>query len=273
MGNFMADGELAGRVAIVTGGGRGIGYAIAARLCAAGATVVIGELDEGRGIDAATRLRSHGYAAEAHELNVVVPTSCANLCTRVLQDHGRIDVLVNNAGVFVLGSAESMPEAVWRMQIDVLLNGAFFMAQAVAREAMIPQRRGAIVNIASIGGLGGWPLRSAYNAAKAGLIVLNEVLATEWAQYTIRSNCISPGVTRTELNEEAIRKGMASDDKYAHRTPLGRTASVDEIAGVALFLASDRASAITGENVRVDGGWAAWANGAAIGFPEPHHAH
>src|SRR5580765_7896033 len=120
-----------------------------------------------------------------------------------------------------------------------MLTGDFLTTQAIAK-VMISRRKGSIVNIASIGGMGGWPMRSAYNAAKAGVIVLSEVLATEWAQYNIRLNCISPGVTRTELNEEAIRKGQASLEKYAQRTPLGRLAEVSEIAEVAVFLASDR---------------------------------
>jgi len=138
----------------------------------------------------------------------------------------------------------------------------------VARAAMIPQRRGSVVNIASIGGMGGWPMRSAYNAAKAGVIVLTEVLATEWAQYNIRLNCVSPGVTRTEMMDVAIKQGAANVAKYSNRTPLGRVAEVSEIASAVLFLASERASYVTGENLRVDGGWTPWANLNAVGFPE-----
>jgi NAD(P)-dependent dehydrogenase (short-subunit alcohol dehydrogenase family) len=185
-----------------------------------------------------------------------------------MAEHGRIDVLVNNAGQFILHKSEDMPEDDWRLQIDVMLNGVFFMTQAVARAAMIPQQRGSVVNIASIGGMGGWPMRSAYNAAKAGVIVLTEVLATEWAQYNIRLNCVSPGVTRTEMMDAVIKQGVANVQKYANRTPLGRVAEVLEIANAVLFLASDRASYITGENLRVDGGWVPWANMRCVGFPE-----
>ncbi len=256
------------QVAIVTGAGRGIGYGIAERFCRDGARVIIGELVAERGQEAAGRLQAQGYQAQAIALDVARPESCRALAEQVMAEHGRIDVLVNNAGVFVLARSEEMSEADWRLQIDVLLSGVFFMTQAVARAAMIPQRRGSVVNISSIGGMGGWPMRSAYNAAKAGVVVLNEVLATEWAQYNIRLNCISPGVTRTEMNEVAIRTGAANIEKYSNRTPLGRIAEVSEMAEVALFLASHRASYITGENVRVDGGWVPWGNLNALGFPE-----
>jgi NAD(P)-dependent dehydrogenase (short-subunit alcohol dehydrogenase family) len=256
------------RVAIVTGAGRGIGFGIAEAFGRAGATVIVGELVEERGQEAAERLRAQGFTAQAIQLDVTKPASCAALCEQVARDHGRIDALVNNAGLFILRKSEDMPEEDWRVQMDVMLNGVFFMTQAVARAAMIPQRRGSVVNIASIGGMGGWPMRSAYNAAKAGVIVLTEVLATEWAQYNIRLNCVSPGVTRTEMTDALVRSGATNVDKYANRTPLGRIAEVGEIANAVLFLASDRASYITGENLRVDGGWVPWANTQSLGFPE-----
>ena len=186
----------------------------------------------------------------------------------MLGEYGRIDVLVNNAGLFILHKSEEIPEDVWRLQVDVMLNGAFFMTQAVARGAMIPQRSGVVVSVASIGGMGGWPMRSAYNAAKAGLIVLTEVLATEWAQYNIRLNCVSPSVTRTDMMDSMIKSGSVTLEKYNNRTPLGRVAEVSEIAEAVLFLASGRASFITGENLRVDGGWVPYGNLQALGFPE-----
>jgi NAD(P)-dependent dehydrogenase (short-subunit alcohol dehydrogenase family) len=160
-----------------------------------------------------------------------------------------------------------MPEADWRLQIDVMLTGVFLCTQAVGR-VMIAGGGGSVVSIASIGGMGGWPMRSAYNAAKAGVINLTEVLATEWAQYGIRLNSVSPGVTRTEMMDVAVSQGLASLEQYAARTPLGRVAEVREIAEAVLFLASDRASYVTGQNLRVDGGWVPWGNLHAVGFPE-----
>jgi NAD(P)-dependent dehydrogenase (short-subunit alcohol dehydrogenase family) len=262
------DMQLKDRVAIVTGAGRGIGFGIAETFAREGATVIIGELVEERGREAARKLADQGCRAQALPLDVTQPASCQALCEQVKAEHGRIDVLVNNAGLFILHKSEDMPEADWRIQIDVMLNGVFFMTQAAARAAMIPQQSGSVVNIASIGGMGGWPMRSAYNAAKAAVIVLTEVLATEWAQFNIRLNCVSPGVTRTEMMDVAIKQGVANVAKYSNRTPLGRVAEVSEIANTVLFLASDRASYVTGENLRVDGGWVPWANLNAVGFPE-----
>jgi NAD(P)-dependent dehydrogenase (short-subunit alcohol dehydrogenase family) len=259
-------GELSERVAIVTGAGRGIGYAIALAFAEAGARVIIGELVRDRGLAAAERLRYLGHRAEAYELDVRSAKSCQDLVSRVVSDHGRVDSLVNNAGVAVYARAEDMAETDWRLQIDVMLTGTFLVTQAVGR-IMIANGGGSIVNIASVGGMGGWPLRSAYNAAKAGVINLTEGLATEWAQYNIRVNCVSPGSTRTEMAEEAVRAGVAQLETYANRTPMGRLAEVHEIAAAVLFLASDRSSFVTGVNLRVDGGWVPWGNPSGQGFP------
>lgn len=259
------------RIAVVTGAGRGIGFGIAHAFCREGARVIIGELVMERGRDAAERLTEEGHTAQALSLDVTQAASCAALVETVTSEHGRIDILVNNAGLFILHKSEETPEADWRRQIDVMLTGVFFMTQAVARH-MIARRQGSVVNIASIGGMGGWPMRAAYNSAKAGVIALTEVLATEWAQYNIRVNAVSPGVVRTEMMNVAIREGLASGEQYARRVPMGRVAEVGEIADVVVFLASDRASYVTGVNLRVDGGWVPWGNLHARGFPDgvPH---
>ena len=254
------------QVAIITGAGQGIGYCIAKTLAYSGAHVVIGEIAPDSGVSAVKRLSGSGYDAQFIPLDVTKPDSCQSLVDQVYSEHGKIDILVNNAGLFILHKSEDMPEEDWRIQIDVMLNGTFFMTQCVGR-VMIEQAYGSIVNIASIGGMGGWPMRSAYNAAKAGVITLTEVLATEWAQYNIRLNCVSPGVTRTEMLESVVEKGDITLDRFNRRTPLGRIAETQDIANAVLFLASDRARYITGTNLRVDGGWVPWGNLQAEGFP------
>jgi NAD(P)-dependent dehydrogenase (short-subunit alcohol dehydrogenase family) len=256
------------KIVVITGAGRGIGFSIAEAFCNQGARVVVAELVAERGNAAAEMLRSRGGQAQSIQLDVTKTESCRVVAQQVLDDHGRIDVLVNNAGLFQLYKSEEISEESWRLQIDVLLNGVFFMTQAVARQAMIPQKSGSIVNIASIGGMGGWPMRSAYNAAKAGVIVLSEVLATEWAHYHIRVNAVSPGVVRTNMMNSLISQGQVQLDEYATRTPLGRVAEPEEIANAVLFLASERASYVTGQNLRVDGGWVPYANLNARGFPD-----
>lgn len=246
---------LENQVALITGAGRGIGFGIAQRFVDEGALVVIGEKAAERGAQAAASL---GERAIALEMDVTEPEQVQAVVDQIVDRFGRLDILVNNAGLFIIGRAEEQPPDEWELQVDVMLNGVFYCSQAAAAP-MIRQGKGAIVNISSIGGMGGWPMRGPYNAAKAAVINLTETLACEWAQHGIRVNSIAPGVTRTDMMDVAIKKGTVKLDQYEGRTPMGRVADVREIAAPVTFLASDRASFITGTTLRVDGGWTAWA--------------
>jgi NAD(P)-dependent dehydrogenase (short-subunit alcohol dehydrogenase family) len=255
---------LAGRVAIVTGGARGIGYAIAEAFGREGAKVALWD-NRPAVADAARDLATTGIESETYIVDVRDSRAIDDAVAAVLARFGRIDILVNNAGIAILEPSATVSDEHWRLQIEVLLNGPFFCSRAVY-PAMVRQGGGAIVNVSSIGGLGGWPERAAYNAAKAGLINLTETLGTEWASQGIRINAVAPGVTITELGKEdqpsvaGEAPWPASVGTYEHRHLLGRRASADEIAQAALFLASDRATYITATTLRVDGGWTAWAN-------------
>ena len=252
-------GELDGRIAIVTGAGRGIGLGIARRLCQAGATVVIAEFNPQTGQEAVAELTGEGCTAHFHQTDVTNAESVDALTEAVKAEFGRIDILVNNAGLAEIGPSETFPLDKWYKQVDVMYNGVFLCTQSVGR-VMLEQHKGVILNISSIGGLGAWPMRSAYNSAKAAVISLTENIGTEWARRGVRVVSVAPGVTRTAMLQQMVDEGVASLTQYNKRTPMGRVGEVDEITAVVQFLVSDRASYITATTVTVDGGWTAWGN-------------
>jgi NAD(P)-dependent dehydrogenase (short-subunit alcohol dehydrogenase family) len=252
-------GELDGRITIVTGGGRGIGFAIAERLCKAGANVIIAEFNAQTGQEAVKTLTDAGHTAGFVETDVRQPESVDAMVTKVRADFGRIDILVNNAGLAQIGPTETFPLEDWYRQVDVMYNGVFLCMRAVGA-VMLEQAGGVILNISSIGGLGAWPMRSAYNSAKAGVISLTENIGCEWARRGVRVVSVAPGVTRTAMLQQMVDEGIARLDQYNARTPMKRVAEMDEIASVVQFLVSDRASYITATTITVDGGWTAWAN-------------
>lgn len=252
-------GELDGRIAIITGGGRGIGYGIAQRLSKAGAVVVIAEFNAALGQESALRLEQEGSKASFVPVNVTMAESVGQMTEAVLQRYGRIDILVNNAGLAQIAPTEQLALEDWYRQVDVMYNGVFLCTQAVGR-VMLQQGKGVILNISSIGGLGAWPMRQAYNSAKAAVISLTENIGAEWARRGVRVVSIAPGVTRTAMLQQMVDEGIATLDKYYRRTPMGRVGEVEEIASVAQFLVSDRASYITATTLTVDGGWTAWGN-------------
>jgi NAD(P)-dependent dehydrogenase (short-subunit alcohol dehydrogenase family) len=244
--------KLADRVCVITGGARGIGEAISARFAAEGATVAILDLDGQAAADAAAALGGSG-----HQCDVSSRESVAAAMAAVLDRHGRIDVLVNNAGVSLAGPSETFSDADWDTSIGIMQTGVFLCSQIVGRH-MIERQHGVIVNIASINAWTAFPMRLAYCAAKAAVIAMTEVLAIEWAEHNIRVNAIAPGVTRTALVQKGIDEGIIDVNAYVARTPMHRFGEPDEIARAALYLATDEDSSfVTGSTLTADGGWTA----------------
>ncbi|WP_051579895.1 SDR family NAD(P)-dependent oxidoreductase [Pseudonocardia acaciae] len=244
--------ELDGRVCVVTGGGRGIGAAVAARFAAEGGRVAVLDLDGAE--DTRARL---GGDARAYRLDVTDEAGVVDVARRVVDDLGGVDVLVNNAGIGRLGPSMSFPVSDFRASLDVMVTGVFLCSREFGR-AMREGGGGAIVNVSSINGLVAFPMRLAYSAAKAGVISMTKVLATEWASYGIRVNAVAPGNTETEMVREAIDQGLIDVDTYLRHTPLGRFAQPEEQAEAVLYLACDRSRYLTGQVIAPDGGWTAF---------------
>ena len=245
--------SLGDRVSVVTGGGQSLGLAIGWALKAAGAKVVVAEINAETGAQAAEELEG-----DFVQVDVTDPESVKNMVGTVLGKHGRIDVLVNNAGVVHNIPSEEVPDEEWRKVMSVNLDGVFYCCREVGK-TMLERGSGAIVNIASMSGvISNHPQpQSAYNASKAAVIMLTKSLAGEWAQRGVRVNAVSPGYIRTPLTELGMsRKEWSS--VWLESTPLGRLAETDEIAPAVVFLATDAASYTTGTNFLVDGGYTSW---------------
>jgi NAD(P)-dependent dehydrogenase (short-subunit alcohol dehydrogenase family) len=247
-------GRFAGRNVIVTGGGRGIGQATALAFAAEGADVLV----VGRGVaDLAITVGQIGQAggrAWLAECDVTDESAVDAVVTRAVERWGAIHVLINNAGIDDDTPFLDIDRARWRAVIDTNLTGAFLMAQAVARQ-MARTGGGVILHTASIDASGADGPFAAYNASKAGLLGLNRTMAVELSAYGIRCNCVSPGFTHTAMTEKAVGPELMSylNGSFA-RVPQRRLVRTDEVAHAFLYLASDQASAITGTELRVDGG-------------------
>jgi NAD(P)-dependent dehydrogenase (short-subunit alcohol dehydrogenase family) len=249
--------ELEGRVCVVTGAGRGIGAAIATSFANQGARIAILDRDPALGGESESRLTEAGADACFYELDVSDEAAVVSTAERVAADFGRVDVLVNNAGISRLGPSMSFPVEDFRASLDVMVTGVFLCSREFGK-ALRAGGGGAIVNISSINGVVAFPMRLAYSAAKAAVISMTRLLATEWAGYAIRVNAVAPGNTRTEMVQEAIDQGLIDVDTYMDHTPLRRLAEPEEIAEAVLYLASPRSGFVTGQVIAADGGWTAF---------------
>jgi gluconate 5-dehydrogenase len=245
--------DLTGRVALVTGGSRGLGEEMAAGLAEAGAALMLVARREQWLQPAVERFRGSGFRCEGTICDVADRDSVEAAVGRTLQCFGQIDILINNAGISWGTPAEDMPIEKWREVLDVDLTGAFLVAQAAARE-MLRRGHGNIINVASVAGLRAMPesLHAAgYSAAKGGLIALTRELACKWASRGIRVNAIAPGFFPSRMSERVLEKFQPEIES---RIPMGRIGRAGELKGVAVFLASDASAYITGQTLVVDGG-------------------
>jgi NAD(P)-dependent dehydrogenase (short-subunit alcohol dehydrogenase family) len=246
--------RLKGKSAIVTGGARGIGLAIAKALMREGASVAIADVNADGAKEAAASLGETDGRSISVAVNVADPASVSAMVASVIQAFGRIDILVNNAGVggntpFLQTSLDE-----WNKIIGINLTGAFMVAQAVARE-MIKAGGGKIVNIASLSGQRGGNGRAAYGSAKAGLELLTKVMAVELAEHNINVNNIAPGAIETEMAKYA--HDAATRSAYNYLIPMTRYGTPEEIADAAVFLCSDESRYVHGHTLNVDGGFRA----------------
>jgi NAD(P)-dependent dehydrogenase (short-subunit alcohol dehydrogenase family) len=247
-------GELEGRVAVVTGAGRGIGLTVGRCFGRQGATVVIADINAERGETAAAGLTAEGNVAHFFPLDVTDPAAVEEVARHVLGEWGRLDIWVNNAGLAEHGPSVAVSPGAWQRSIDIMLSGSFYGCQSAGR-VMLAQGSGSIINVASVNGMVAQAGRAAYCAAKAGVIRLTEVLAAEWGAEGVRVNAVAPSVFPTDLVVAALQAGAATLEGYIRRTPAARLGDLHELTAAFLYLASDASSYITGQTLRVDGGW------------------
>jgi NAD(P)-dependent dehydrogenase (short-subunit alcohol dehydrogenase family) len=249
-------------VAVVTGAAQGIGRRVAEVLAERGYALALADLREpAETLDA---VGERGAAAFALVGDVSSELYAEELTDRVLGSYGRVDVLVNNAGISLLAPAEQTTAEQWRRVLEVNLTGPFLLSRSLGA-AMLAAGGGSIVNIASIAGLQGVSDRAAYNASKHGLIGLTRTLAAEWGGRGVRVNAVCPGWVRTEMDEADQASGGYSDADITGRVPMGRFAAPDDIAAAVAFLADPAVSGfVNGAALPVDGGWTADASWTSL---------
>jgi 2-deoxy-D-gluconate 3-dehydrogenase len=246
--------ELKGKVAIITGGNGGIGLGMARGLAGAGARVVVAARDQAKSEAAVADLERRGSEAIAVAVDVADEASVAALARAAAERWGRIDVLVNNAGINIRKPAQDLALAEWHRVVDTNLTSAFLCARAVY-PVMTAAGGGKIINIGSMMSIFGASFAPAYGASKGGIVQLTKSLATAWARDNIQVNAVLPGWIDTDLTRGARQEVPGLNETVLRRTPAGRWGVIDDMAGIAVFLASPASDFITGAAIPVDGGY------------------
>ena len=249
--------SLAGRRALVTGAGTGIGRAIAIGLGEAGASVMLAGRRPEPIAEAAEHVRAHGAEAAILSTDVRDPEQVRDLIDATRAELGGIDALVHAAGVHSLARSIDLSESELTAVLESNLIGAFRVVREAGR-AMLDSDGGAIVTIASLAALGGFPGRIAYGISKAGVASLTQTLGVEWADRGVRVNALVPGFVHTPISDSLVERGALDLEALERRTPMGRRAEPEEMVGPAVFLLSDAAGFVTGQSLVADGGWSAW---------------
>lgn len=247
--------NLQGRVAIVTGGSRGLGLQIAEALGEMGANVAITARKAHELEEAKAHLEAQGVQVLTVASDLGQPDSAQKIVDAVMDKWGRIDILVNNAGATWGAPAESHPLDAWHKVVNLNLTGTFLLTQAVGVASMIPRKSGRVINVASVAGLqGNHPKMAgtlAYNTSKGGMITMTMALASEWSKYGITVNAICPGYFPTKMTKGTLDY---AEKAIIESTPLGRLGGPEDLKGLAVLLASDASAYITGQAIAVDGG-------------------
>ncbi|MCF8001263.1 MAG: SDR family oxidoreductase [Halanaerobiales bacterium] len=254
--NVLSSFNLENKIAIVTGAARGLGEAMATGLAEAGADIVIPDINYKEAKKAADKISELGVDTLALKCDVTEKSDVQEMVKKVIDEFDRIDILINNAGICKNIAAEEMSLKDWQEVIDINLTGVFLCSQAVAKE-MIDNNGGSIINISSMSAeIVNYPQpQCSYNASKAGVSQLTKSLAAEWAKYDIRVNAIAPGYMKTELTAEILEKNPERKEYWIEPTPMKRMGKPEELKGVAVYLASEASSFMTGNIMNIDGGY------------------
>lgn len=247
------------KVAIVTGGGQGLGKAMAIGLAQAGADIVIAARRIETALVTQKEIEQLGVKCTVIKGDMRNEEDIKSMVSQVVEEYGKIDILINNAGTWRGDDAEKVTTEDWKEVIDVNLTGPFIVSREVGK-VMLKQGKGSIINISSMSGIivNTPQNQCAYNASKGGLIMLTKSMATEWAKRGVRVNALCPGYIRTEMSEDRYQRKDPAIERWFSMTPMGRSGTPEELMGIAVYLASEASSFVTGSTILIDGGYTSW---------------